>query len=225
MAIVDKIKKLTSQLFPTGRAFKIPLSGEFEKLRDGLAASEARYYADAMSILDSMIPDNDNFSLIDAAQWERRLGLITNTSVPLADRKLAIERKMSYPGTIRARQHYLSIQRELQAAGFDVYVHENLDRSDPDSVVTEVGSQHGDFQHGDSQHGGVNSGDRVVNSIMSADDEDFNIGAGFSNVFFIGAPYVGMYADVDAERETEFRQLILKLKPQNQIAYLLINYV
>lgn len=224
MTILDKIKQLTSQLFPSGRAFKMPLDGEFQKLRDGLALSEKRVYNDAVSVIDSILPDNDNFSTTDAATAEKKYGLITNTSVALADRKLAIKRKMNHPGGIKARQHYLFLERELQNAGFDVYVHENLSRLNPFDISGSFFGQHGDFQHGDSQHGGL-TGDMVVNSIYADEDEGFDIGTGYSNVFFIGAEYFGDNADVDADREIEFRQLILRVKPQNQIAFLLINYI
>ncbi len=224
MSILDKFKSLTVQLLPSGRAFKMPYGGEFQKLRDGLVQSEKRAYDDARSVLDSILPDNDNFSEDDTEAWERRLGLLTNEAVSLADRKLAIRRKLNHPGGIKARQHYLFLQRELQAAGFDVAVHENFSRLSPFSFIINPFSQHGDFQHGDSQHGGQ-SIDRVANSVLSADDLEFDIGVGFSNVFFIGGDYLGDFADVDADRELEFRELILRIKPLNQIAFLHINYV
>src|SRR5688572_11845637 len=125
MEILDKIKSLTKQLYPTGRVFKMPVGGFFEKLHNGLAESENRAYEDAVSILDSALPDNDKFTSADASSWEKRLGLITNTSVSLDDRKLSIIRKMAHPGSVKGRQHYLYLQGQLQAAGFDLNVYEN----------------------------------------------------------------------------------------------------
>jgi hypothetical protein len=223
MITLDKIKRLKGQLFPTGRAFKMPPDSFFQKLRDGLAESEKRLIDDAKSVLDSIIPDNANFSESDATIWERRLGLITNTSVPLATRMASIRRKWNHPGGIKARQHYLYIQGQLQAAGFNVYVHENLSRINPASLAAGSLSQHGDFQHGGSQHGGLSGANIVANSLVNEDDQDFVYG--FSRVFFIGGAYLGDYSEVSSARETEFRELILRMKPKNLVAYLFINYV
>jgi len=117
--------KLTKRFYPKGRAFRIPSGSLLEQMHEGLIVSENTALKSAISILDGVIPDNDNFTDEDATTWERRLGLITNLSTPLFDRKLAINRKMNHPGTIKARQHYLFLERELRNAGFDVRVYEN----------------------------------------------------------------------------------------------------
>lgn len=126
MSYFDKIVKLTKQLYPTGRAWKMPFNGFFEKLENGLALSDARFYEDCKLTQDSFMPDNDNFSIQDCRDWERRLGLFTNEATPIADRKLAIKRKMAYPGINPARGSAKYIESQLQAAGFSVYVHENM---------------------------------------------------------------------------------------------------
>lgn len=222
MAVIDDIKKLTKILLPTGRAFRMPKDGEFQKLMDGLALSEERLWADTGSTLDSIIPDNNNFSADDATLWEKRYGLITSDSVSLTDRKAAIIRKMNHPGNVKPRQNYRFIQAQLRLANFDVYLYENLSRLNP--LVGGFIFQHGDYQHGDAQHGGAVA-DKVARSIYSSEDADFDIGTNYSNVFWIGGATLGTFANVDADRETEFRDLILRLKPLNQIAYLVVNYV
>lgn len=237
MSVRDKILALTNQLYPTGRAFKMTNGGTHWKLHNALSISEARAYEDALSILDSAIPDNDNFTAEDATQWEQRLGLITNPLVALSIRKQAIIRKMNHPGTIKARQHYLYIEGQLQAAGFDVYVYENLFDDGMGGYETQTptdfsipaypiaSQQHSDFvQHGDIQHGG-SYGNKVVNNIYQTLDDSFDTGSDLFFTFFIGGSMAGSWADVDAEREAEFRQLILKLKPANTAAFLLVNYI
>lgn len=237
MPVLDKIISLTKQLYPTGRAFKIPHSGILDKLTTGLARSEVRAYDDAVSILNSMLPDNDNFTEEDATAWEKRLGLITNTAVVLSDRKLAIIRKMNHPGTIPARQHYLYLQKQLQDAGFDVYVHENRFDNYPDGYITKTPAdfslttypfayqQHSPIiQHGDIQHG-LTYGDKVVNHISESLDDPFDLGDNLKSTFFVGGETPGDYADVDAERKDEFRQLILKIKPVQSVGFLLINFL
>ena len=87
MFSIDKIKKLTKQLFPTGRAFNYPIGGGLDKLMSSLAESEKRAIDDNYSILDQILPDNSNFSADDATKWENRLGMITVSGVSLTDRK------------------------------------------------------------------------------------------------------------------------------------------
>lgn len=121
----EKIFKLLRLLYPRGRAFKLPYLGTFWKFTDALSLSLARAASDGISILDSIIPDNSSFTAQDATDWERRLGMITNSSVSLTDRKAAIYRKMAHPNGQPARQHYLFIEFQLRLAGFDVRLYEN----------------------------------------------------------------------------------------------------
>lgn len=236
MSVLDRIKILTKQLYPTGRAFKMPKDSIFQKLHDGLAESEKRAYDDAVSILDSTIPDNNNFSEDDATDWERRLGLITSSGVSLANRKLAILRKYNHPGDIRARQYYLFLQKQLRDAGFDVYVHENrfpygdgtyytLSPLNIDPGYPIVANQYSPFvQYGQTQYGG-SLGNKVVNHISESLDNAFVIGSNFRQTFFVGGPYLGDYANVPLNRKDEFRQLILRTKPVQTVGFLFINYV
>lgn len=225
MPVFDRIMKLTKQLYPKGRAFKIPFESDFEKMHEGLAASETRFYDDSTGLLDSILPDNDNFTEQDATDWERRLGLITNTAVLLADRKTAILRKMNHPGTIPARQHFLYIEGQLQLAGFSVFVHENTLGETPGDVSGTPGNlvTHGQVNHGSTNHGS-SFFDKVANSIDSDSDLGFATGANLLATFFIGDAVKGDFANVPKNRETEFRQLILKLKPAQTVAFLFINY-
>lgn len=228
------ILALTKQLYPTGRAFKMPKGGFFEKLHLALNESENRAYNAAYGLLDNILPDNANFTEADAYDWERRLGLITGLGVSLEDRKKAIKRKINHPGIIAARQHYLYIQAQLQAAGFEVYVYENrfpygntyYTRSILD-ITSGIGIndlQHGDLQHGDAQHGGA-YGNIIVNHISETLDQQFYVTNNLRNTFFIGGNPLGSFANITLNRKDEFRQLILKLKPAQMVGYLLINYV
>src|SRR5690348_13526035 len=179
MIVLERIKQLTKQLFPTGRAFRGPKDGVLRKLMDGLAESEKRAYDDAVSILNSAIADNDQFSADDATDWERRLGLITGDGVSLADRKLAILRKYNHPGEIKAREHYLFLQKQLQDAGFNVYVHENRFPYGDGSYYTIsplaldggypiIASQYSPLnQYGQIQYGGT-LGNKVANHISES---------------------------------------------------------
>lgn len=122
----EKILTLTKQLVPTGRAWKMPEGGYHEALHIGLDISQAQAYDDALTILKSMLPDNDDFTEDDATDWERRLGITSSSLTYLEDRKDAILRKLAFPGMNPAKGHYGYIESQLQDAGFNVYVYENL---------------------------------------------------------------------------------------------------
>lgn len=235
MTIFDQIRTLTRQLYPTGRAFRGPMGRWLDRLHKGLAISEQVAYTDAVKIQDSMLPDNAGFSTADATDWERRLGMISNPAVPLADRMLAIARKMNHPGNIPARQHYLYLQGQLQRAGFNVYVYENrfpdgmggYTTQNPLTITGGLGAfnvQHGDIQHGDAQHGGT-YGNIVVSYISETQDRQFNVGNNLRSTFFIGGATLGSFAYVSLARKAEFRQLILKIKPVQTVGYLFVLYV
>lgn len=236
LSITDKFLKLTRQLYPTGRAFNMQSGGSLEALHLALIETEVQAYNDALAIFDSLLPDNNNFTTDDATDWERRLGLITNSLVSLDDRKAAILRKLRFPGTNPAKQHYLYLEAQLQLAGFDVYVFENrfpdypdgymtqspIDLGAPGSVLSYI--EHGVFEHGEQQHGPVYN-NKIANHINEELDLPFDIGDNFRSTFYISGNPLGTYADVPAARKDEFRQLVLKLKPVQTVALLFINYI
>lgn len=234
MTIGEKILKLAKALYPTGRAFKMFPGSELEKLHQSLADGETQAYKDAVSILDSILPDNDNFTEDDAAIAEHRYGLITNPLVSLADRKKAIIRKMNHPGTVPARENWRFLQSQLQAAGFNVWVYENRFPDGMGGYETQTpqqftgdsfpAPQYGQLQYGNTQYG-RGTYNFVVNYIDELIDRRFNIGTNLRSTFFIGGPYPGEYATVDVNRKEEFRQMILRIKPVQTVGFLLINYI
>lgn len=220
---------LTKRFYPKGRALRIPSNSFLEKQHKGLNISESLALNSAISVLDSILPDNDNFTILDAEIWEKRLGLITNNLTTLSDRKLAIKRKLNHPSDIKSRQHYLFLERELQAAGFNVYIHENnfsgVTKTPSGVVATPQNAVHRTgFKHGQFNHGGTFS-EKIVNSIYNSVDSVFDIGSDYRSTFFIGGQTVGDFANVDTNRILEFRQLILKIKPAQTVGYLFINYI
>lgn len=249
----DKIKRLRRRLYPSGRAFLMPKDGNFDKLNDVQSEMEADAYDDALSILYTILPDNPNFTPDDAKRWEERLGLIVDPpGVSFSDRKSAIIRKMNHPGGILARQSWDYLQQSLQLAGFDVYVHENLNAFTIQQVLSlnptfanwgqnNFGQMNfGDVQSYFSQYfsainfGNANFGQfnwgqkffynqKVINHIDYQLDIYYNT-LNWKQVFYIGGQNLGDFADVPLARREELRQLILRIKPVQSIGYLLINY-
>lgn len=225
---------MVRDLYPTGRAFYIPEKSIIDALHKGLNVSFIRLIQEAKKTIDKTFPDNINFTEQDATLWEYRLGLFINPDTTLENRRLAIKRKYAYPSNIKARQHPLFIQSQLQLAGFNVWVHENgfeeggvIVYKTPDQIasasVTSV--QHGPpTQHGQgTQHGSL-SYDVIANHYEA---ENYAVG-GDTNLwatFFIGGENLGEAAVVPVSRQKEFRELVLKLKPAHTVAFLFVNFL
>lgn len=212
----------------------MPVGGVLNKLHRAFAVVEAKAISDGVATIDAILPDNSNFTAEDASAWEARLGLITNESKSLEERKEGIIRKLRYPGAIPARQNFRYLERELRAAGFDVYVYENrfddgsggLETRSPGDLVGSTGStqnQLGMAQLGQTQLG-TDYYKKVAWSIDGS-DKYFNAGTLLRRTFFIAGATVSTFANVDASREREFRDLICRVKPNQTVAWLIINYV
>lgn len=250
--IQDQLRKLTAQLFPQGRAFRVHQNSVKQKIVDAIIKTESEFVDAADGVLWHILPDNPNFTAYDAGLWEARLGINSNPNTTLDDRKAAIIQKLNHPGNILERQSAGYIQDQLQLAGFNVYVHDN----DPVQTIQQVLNNYynlpqlgnfqlgqgqlgdifsvfgglfeitqlGNFQLGQSQLGGIGYQNVVINRI----DEQKDINFYWTNInrsFFIGGATLGQFANVDASRKEEFRQLILQLKPARTVGILLINYV
>lgn len=225
-SLLGVLSILVRELYPTGRAWFMKRNGVFFNFHQAINRSIIRFTQDSDLTLDSIFPDNVNFDANDASLWEYRLGLVTNESLSLEVRKQAILRKMAYPGNVRARQSRLFIEDQLQKAGFDVYVHENTKPyKTPDEIVstTTNDTQHGDdTQHGIGTQHGSTGYDVIAN--LSTPNEIFSVGPNLYATFFIGGPTLGEMANVPSSRLIEFRNLVLKLKPAQTVAFTFVNY-
>lgn len=231
MSLRTNLLKLVKRLYPTGRAFSVPVGEHIEKLHKGLNESDAELIEGAKNVLNGIIPDNDNFTLQDALDWERRLGISSDSSTSLEDKKAAIYRKYSHPGDIKTRSNYRYLERELQSAGFDVYVHENIESDGSGGyqlveVAALLSLQYGGFQYGagDMYGPSKNSLPVVANSIDQDIDDTWIVPLDQSGMFYVGGQQLGTVAEVSIEREQEFRKLILTLKPLHTAGFLIINF-
>lgn len=228
VTVTEILRDLSVQLYPTGRAWYMPENGVFQSMHDAFNLSFARLIDDNNQTIDSTFPDNDNFTDNDAELWEYRLGLITNTSLSLDVRKQNISRKLGHPNNIKARQHPLFIQNQLQLSGFDLFVHENVKpyKTPTDIVAASLNNtQHGgSSQHGNSEQHGSDNFSVIANSIDP--NEDYAVGiANLWASFFISGAVLGDMVNVPASRERELRELVIKLKPAHTAAYIFINFV
>ena len=190
----------------------MPVGGIMEKIHKALATSESAAYEDGLSVLDSILPDNDNFTLEDANTWERRLGLIDNPNTSLADKKLAIARKYRHPCTIKARGHYLNLERELRAAGFNVRITENRYLS-----PTIIDEQFGVSEFGVSEFGGTLTN---PNKYEVIDPRTFNTGLSDFGIaefgvaeFGGGITYTLIVNEIDETNDNTFFDTLTENEP------------
>lgn len=230
-----KLLNLVKQLYPTGRAFRVPTGGTLEGFHIGTGVEAEQFYNDSVSILDSILPDNSNFSTPDANDWEIRLGITFNPLSTLANRKAAILRKLQAPNKNPAKGHYLNLQRELQLAGFNLYVYENrlplyLGGYTTYNPYTLYGggvspTQHGNnLQHGNGIQHGFYQNNKVANNINEVDDYYFDIGTNLRSTFFVGGATLGSFGSEPLVRKNELRELILKIKPLQTVGLLYVNF-
>ena len=232
--LTSVLAKLALQLYPTGRAFYMPKNGVTENTHLAFNKSYIRLVNDANLTIDSTFPDNDNFSLEDCSLWEYRFGIVSNPLSSLVDRRKAIYRRMGRGRNVLARQSAKYIEYQLQTAGFDVYIYENgfieggvkvfKRPQDIVSLVLDVVQHGGTSQHGIGLEHGFAPTDVIANSykpneLYSVPDNKLWA------TFFIGGASLGIPATISANREEEFRELVLKLKPAHLVAFPLINYV
>lgn len=229
MTILQKIINLTKQLYPTGRVWKMKINSIFEKLHAGLAESEKDVYTNIVGLLNSVLPDNDNFSADDAARWESALVLLTDTDIDLTTRKEIISRKINFPGTINPRQHYLYLEKMLQDVGLDLYVHENRfdDGAGGYKVENPTGCICGVVNVAQSNVGniGIDNISKIANHIEKAKDDSFVLGndANLRATFFIGGATFPNRAEISPLRLSEYRDLVLKVKPAHTVALSLVD--
>lgn len=231
MSSLDKLRKLTRQLFPRGRAFNIAQNSVKQKIFDALSLTENDFVNAADSVLWHILPDNPNFTIYDATIWEIRLGINTSPLTSLDDRKAAIIQKLNHPGNVLARQSVGFLQQQLQLAGFDVYVYENQPEQLPSDVfgvgLSGIAEHSPLVQHMQTgmEHGSLNLwNDVIANHIDYQKDEYFDPGS-LNRTFFICGNTLGTFANIPSVRREEFRQLVLSLKRAKAVAYLGINYV
>jgi len=255
--ITNALADLSRDLYPQeARAFNMPFpdadgnGGFLFRLHRALAISEAQLWGDARSTFNSILPDTSLFTDgtsdpldNDCNDWEGRLGMIqwgvTSASTPTtANRKLAIIRKMNYPGSTAPRQSALYLQDQLQAAGFNVNVYENIFSDGSGGWISKspaevLGISTGDAIYGETDYGLSEYGDDysldditiIANHLEPALDDTFDIGDSYSSTFFIADP-AGQttFATVPAVRQTELRQLVLQIKPLQTIGFTFINF-
>jgi hypothetical protein len=202
-------------------------NGVFDNFHNAINRSFIRVIEDSQATLDSVFPDSVKFDENDCELWEYRLGLVTNASLGLDFRRQTIARKMAFPSNIKARQSKSFIESQLQLAGFNVWVHENLHPyKTPNDIVAislDLVQHGGGTQHGLGTQHGFSNYDVIANENVL--NESYSVGSNLWATFFIGGQTLGQIASIPSNRQVEFKELVLKLKPAHLVAFTFINYV
>jgi hypothetical protein len=238
MTLAQTLQWLSQKLYPqNGRAWRMADGNIFFRLHRAINLSFARARAAALNIQDAQLPDNPNFTIDDAHAWYKRLGIYDSGLVPLADMKLAIAQKLSFPITPLNKQSLQYIQDQLQAAGFNVFVYQNKFSDGMGGFITKTpGEVLGSIPAGNAVLNNFTLGDVYLdeqwidsgitlcaNYLEEDKDADFITANQYRYTFFIAGATIDTFANVLASRKIEFRQLILKLKAANMCAFSLLT--
>ena len=208
------IVKLQKQLLPTGRAFSVGDGTVFLSLLSSLAIERLNAINSGLGILNQIIPDNDYFTADDATRLENLLGIYSEDSNTLENRKLAIYRKLQFPTNVKGRQHKNYLQYQLTQAGFDCKIYEWSDIKD-----LVLSTEHSlDTEHSsDTEHVSLlfPSYNQIIAKYIEPEKED-SLSLTLSNavnVFWISSTDFNTPMTLPANRVTEFRNIILHIKP------------
>lgn len=228
--------KMVELLYPTGTAWNLPENRNFSNLHSALNLSLLQVALDAAATLDDTFPDNANFDASDCDLWEYRFGIEFNPALSTAQRRQNIYNAMAFPQNILGRQSPSYIESSLRDAGFDVHIYENiffdgggnLIQKTPAEILGTIGTITQlrqiplQTQLGSQTQLGGGSFTVIANSEQP---ETYNPGGILWPTFFISGNTISTPANVSQYRQTEFRRLVLKLKPAHTMAFLIVNFV
>lgn len=190
------------------------ISSVFGKLLFGLAGERVKAINSGIGILNQIIPDNEYYSADDATRAENLLGIYSEDSNTLENRKLSIYRKMQFPNNTKGRQHKSYLQHQLNQAGFNCKIYE---WDDVKNYVISTEHSTGTEHSSDTEHVSLlfPSYDQIIANFINPNQED-EIMLTLSNVvntFWISSADFNTPMNLPANRVTEFRNLILHIKP------------
>jgi hypothetical protein len=233
--------RIYTHLLPTGQAWRLGFQKQLQKFFDGLTGlpSDARAFADG--VYQDLFPATTR----ELALWEAELGLVADPSDSVRRLNLAAAWKAG------GGQSPSYIQGVLQAAGFNVFVHEWWSSGPPfilrDPTLFTSVPRIGEFQC--SPHSfGANQPQCTPHSVPGgptcdaflANDVGYLVNLDLTRrappsvprdtatwpfFIYISAASFPTLATVAASRRAELERLILKLRPAQQWVVMLVNYV
>jgi len=252
MATGDDIIYAIRKLLPDGMAFQLADNGTAMELLtaivkgDGGAGTLTGAYNTLTNVLDAILPDNPRFTLQDAHDWYRRLGIYDPGTLTLSQMIPVILQKMSWPGAVANQQTAAYIQTQLVAAGFTTAmvfknnfgtggeaISAGWWTSSPIEVAMCGLIQCNDTQCGTPLQPATGTTLRKVANFMEEGLDDFVcLYPNYRSTFFIAAAMSGSPGSetftpvtVPLAQKPILRQLILQLKAQQLVCWLYADYV
>jgi len=260
---MDKFFKVFTLLFPRANAFSLFIKKRLQEFIKGLSALPADFRNFINQIYLDLFPNTTQ----ELDLWEKTFGIINPSSIEE-------NRRMDLDAAWKAQGGQASdyIQGVLNAAGFDVQVHENNPPVDPDIFLNSIPVMFANgpaaFAGNDLAFAGKTGGDLLVNGPIFTNVPLYLAVAGALNMsagndvavagqfdkfgteekiyqipddpdlwgafFFIGGDAtrnVGTHeletienVNIETDRKSEFIRLILKLKPVQTWAGLMVDY-
>lgn len=237
--------RVFQHLVPDAQAWRLTIARKLRKFFEGLARTfdgTGDVYRTAVPQLDYVYAQLSPETTDNLEQWEREFGI--DAALLDADRRLQLFAEWKATGG----QSPGYIQAVLQAAGFDVYVHDCFSNSGPPYVVRDprlyinqplLGTYRCKPDTSPTQarcSGGAgrprcnrflnNETHYIVNKDLTRRapppvPDDPNTWPYF---MYVGAATFGDLAFIDLTRRMQFERLLLKLRPVHLWIVLLVNY-
>ncbi len=220
----DLFTRILQALLPTGRAFRLWVGSQLRQYIEGLSG----FLADIRQHIDLIWLDTQPSSTRALDEWEAQFGLPNGAGMATPDRIERLNGEWAATGGQSPRY----IQDVLQAAGFDVYVHEwwvpgssPIETRDPNAYVTEAA---GTWRYGIA---GARCGVAAVRC------EDFDVyrtdpyilttrgpdaytppapptdSTKWPFVLYISSADIGIEAEIPAARRLEWERLVRMITP------------
>lgn len=217
------------RLAPIGEAYKLFKNTENEKLVRALAEEPGRIkdFYDLVQL--SGVPDG-NIPADALSDWETFLNLPKNDSLTDEERNQRITGK--YAGQGGQGPDY--IQDVMQAAGFPVYVFENIPPVDPTGlpgIVIHGPPNYTEKRRYDATLGGFTLGSKTLGAFLGTGIEPVEVAIPSDStkwiyVFFLTGPSgLGDFVNISADKETDFRNQILQIKPAHAWVLAQVNFI
>ncbi len=200
------------QLYPNGHAFNVSDNTNRFSVHESIDEALNGFISQLASLVNGAIPDSMDLDEKEVELLEDKYGVYFVEGLTLMQRIERIRLKMTYPNRVVNRSSAAWIQHVLNTFGFKVSIYEN-EGINPSLVSDFISNQYGRSMYGASSFGGYQY-NVIANSMFRG--EKYNFGGNLWATFFIR-----INEPIESSRVSEFRELVLKLKPAHLCAIIL----
>jgi len=231
---VSRFFRTFQHLLPRAKAWNITIDKKLRQFFDGLTVIQSDVIDNANDAHAELRPE----TATDMDRWFDQFNLIQSGT-------LATDREsLAGAWILNDYQSPKQIQDTLQAAGFDVYIHEwwnvpvigSPTVRNPASYIAVGYNRYSSVAGADEMVSGDSSAVSGAyfedNGYMLVNKTDDGVvysvpvnAAEWPYIYYVGGSVFGSYASVPAARQNEFETLLLKTKPAEQWIGVLVTYI